>query len=117
MEEPAYVPFLNAVQSRIPERPVNGSSVGLDLCYNAKSAPRFPSRILRFMLITAIAFYVFSYEGSCADNDAKDETKAYAADAPGYSLRADLIRRDSPVSPFANARTLSNAERLRRAIE
>ena len=42
------MPFLNVVLSRIPERPVNGSSVGLDLCYNAKSAPRFPSITFHF---------------------------------------------------------------------
>jgi hypothetical protein len=61
------------------------------------------------MLIAVVALYALSYHGSCATNEAKAETKALATDPPGKTLRVDLIRQDSL--------NLSNADRLRRAIE
>ena len=43
LEDPGYMPFLDAVRSAIPTQPVNASAVTyLDLCYNAIPALRFP---------------------------------------------------------------------------
>lgn len=67
--------------------------------------------ILRAVLVAVVALYLFSYEGFCA----KAERKAPAT-GPS-TLRVDLMRRDSPHNPFLEARNLSNAERLRRAIQ
>jgi hypothetical protein len=69
------------------------------------------------MLITIIALYVFSYEGSCGGNQENAETKAPARENNIEAFRVDLIRRDSPISPFLDVQNLSNAERLRRAIQ
>lgn len=49
LEDPGYMPFLNAVRSSIPVRPVNASdTTGFDLCYNATPALRFPTITFHF---------------------------------------------------------------------
>ncbi len=48
LEDPAYKPFLAAVRSSIRALPVDGSSVGFDLCYDPESAIQFPSIAFHF---------------------------------------------------------------------
>lgn len=49
LEGPGYMPFLDAVRSSIPARPVNASATtGFDLCYNATPALRFPTITFHF---------------------------------------------------------------------
>ena len=70
---------------------------------------------LRLMLIAAVALYALSYHGSCAT---KAETKAIPTDPPGRTIRVDLLRRDSHLSPLLDGgQKLPIAERLRRSIE
>lgn len=70
---------------------------------------------LRVMLFAAVTVYALSYHGCCAT---KGETKAIPTDPTGRTLRVDLLRRDSHLSPLLRGgQNLSIAERLRRAIE
>jgi len=49
LEDPAYLPFLQAVRASIRSRAVNSSAVGLDLCYKTKPvAPRLPQISFHF---------------------------------------------------------------------
>lgn len=70
---------------------------------------------LRVMLIAAVTVYALSYHGCCTT---KHETKAISTDPTGRTLRVDLLRRDSHLSPLLRGgQNLSIGERLRRAIE
>ena len=73
LQDPAYVPFLTAVQSNIRQKPINAAeTTGLDLCYKATPALRLPAITFYFVGDAAYALpsnnsFVVSHEETTGD--------------------------------------------------